>query len=160
LFGREARRSSEGPGRAAGRRPARGRAPGVRLAVSAAAVLALLAAPAAPAASAGPESKKPPAAEKIAGRWTITLEGLPFEHQEILASLGVEGEILVGTLTVGAETIPIASGRAVGTDIAFALAHVSGETFKMKGTATARGLEGTWEARGEKGRWRAARRKS
>jgi hypothetical protein len=108
-----------------------------------------------------PDKKAPPtSAEKIAGRWRITLEGLPIEHQEILASLAVDGEMLIGTLNVGRDTVNIASGRVVGTDFAFSFTHVTGEVFKMKGSAGERGLEGTWEARNEKGKWRAARQQT
>ncbi len=101
----------------------------------------------------------PTPAERIAGRWRITLEGFSIEHEEILASFAVEGELLIGTLTVGRDMISIASGRAVGTSLAFSFTHAGGETFKMKGSASDRGLQGEWEARNEKGKWRAARMK-
>lgn len=106
------------------------------------------------------ERKEPPtSAEKVAGRWRITLEGLPVDHREILASLGVQGEMLVGTLTAGQDTANILSGKIVGTDISFSFRHADGEVFRMTGGIGPRGLEGNWEARGEKGRWRAEKQR-
>ena len=96
-------------------------------------------------------------AERVAGRWRITLEGLSADHEEILASLAVDGGLLVGTLSVGREIVKIASGKIVGSEISFAFRHAGGSSIKMLGSATPRGLEGTWEAGGEKGRWRARR---
>jgi len=124
-------------------------------------VLILLLPVLAAAASSGEEKEAPPtSAEKIAGRWRIVLEGLSVEHQEILASFAVDGEMLIGTLTVARETVNITSGRVVGTDFSFSFVHRSDEIFKMRGGVGPRGLEGTWEARGEKGRWRAERRQN
>lgn len=116
--------------------------------------LALLA----PGAAQDP-NRPPTPAERIAGRWRISLEGMGSVHQDILASFAVEGDLLIGTLTVGRDTINVASGKVVGTDLSFSIRHGDGETFKMKGTAGERGLQGDWEARNERGKWRASRAK-
>jgi hypothetical protein len=98
-------------------------------------------------------------AEKVAGRWIITLDGLSDEHAPILASLGVEGDLLIGTLTVRRTTVPIHSGTIVGSQFRFSFRHVSGETILMKGAAGPRGLEGSWHAERAEGRWTARRLK-
>jgi len=69
----------------------------------------------------------------------------------------VEGDLLIGTLTVERETINIASGKAVGVSVSFSVRHRDGQLFKMRGTVGERGLEGDWEAGNERGRSRAAR---
>jgi hypothetical protein len=97
------------------------------------------------------------AAEKIAGRWRLTLDGLSVDHQEILASLAVDGGLLIGTLTVGQSTVKISSGEVFGADFSFSFRHLDGGSFKMSGSATERGLQGVWEARNERGKWRASR---
>ena len=97
------------------------------------------------------------AAEKIAGRWRITLEGLSTDHQEILASFAVDGDLLLGTLTVGQGTLNISSGKVVGADLSFSFRHRDGGIFKMKGSASERGLQGAWEALNERGKWRGTR---
>jgi len=105
----------------------------------------------------GQEEKPPSAAERIAGRWRITLDGLTADHEEILASLAVDGDMLIGTLTVGRESVNIKSGKVVGVDLSFSFDHGHGETFFMRGTVGPRGLEGGWEARSERGKWRGSR---
>lgn len=111
------------------------------------------------AAQEGPPKRETPA-EKVAGRWRITLDDLPVDHDPILASLAVEGDLLIGTLTVGRRTVPIHSGRIVGGQFRFSFRHLSGEVFKMKGAPGPRGLEGAWEAGQETGRWTARPLKS
>ena len=106
-------------------------------------------------AGAGEQDDSP--ARRIAGQWRIALEGLPIDHQEILASLAVDGELLIGTLTVGRETVNVSAGKVIGTAFSFSFQHRSGETFRMRGIAGPDGLAGTWEARNEKGKWRARR---
>lgn len=101
-----------------------------------------------------PEKPETPA-ERVAGRWKITLDGLPDDHEPILASLAVEGELLIGTLTVGRQTVPIHSGRIVGDSFKFSFRHVSGDSFVMQGSHTLRGLVGTWEGGRLSGRWTA-----
>ncbi len=94
-------------------------------------------------------------ADLVAGRWLVALEDLPDEHAPILASLAVEGDLLIGTLTVGRTTVPIHSGRIVGSQFRFSFRHVTGETFFMKGAPGPRGLEGSWHGESSEGRWTA-----
>ena len=109
-----------------------------------------------PAAGRDEEPEKPETrAERVAGRWRISLQGLPDDHDPILASLAVEGDLLIGTLTVGRKTVSIHSGRIVGDQFRFTFRHVSGLVYKMKGAPGPRGLEGTWEGGRESGRWTA-----
>jgi hypothetical protein len=108
-----------------------------------------------------PTSEKPDKperpAEKIAGRWRIELHDLPSEHEDILASFAIDGNLLIGTFTVGRRTIPISSGTVAGTEFKLSFRHVSGETMLMRGRAGPRGLDGTWQAGHEKGKWSAER---
>jgi hypothetical protein len=104
------------------------------------------------------DSDKPEtSADKIAGRWRIKLEGLSDKHEPILASFAVEGELLVGTVSVGRKTMPVSSGRVSDTSFKLEFRHVDGDRFKMRGRAGVRGLEGTWEARDMHGKWSARR---
>lgn len=120
------------------------------------AVVASVAIPAGVRAS--EEADKPErSAEKIAGRWRIELHDLPSEHEDITASFAVDGNLLIGTLTVGRRTIPISSGTIAGTEFKLSFRHVSGETMQMRGRAGPRGLDGTWQAGHEKGKWSAQR---
>jgi hypothetical protein len=102
-------------------------------------------------------NRPPTPSERIAGRWRITLDGLPVEHQDLLASFAVEGDLLIGTLTVGRSTLNIQSGKVAGLDFSFAFRHGDGETFRMRGTVVERGLQGEWVAGNERGPWKAAR---
>ncbi|MBI3449501.1 MAG: hypothetical protein HY049_11355 [Acidobacteria bacterium] len=101
----------------------------------------------------------PTSAERIAGRWRITLQGLADAHEDIMASLAVEGELLSGTLSVGRESLNVASGKVVGVDFSFTFRHAAGEMVRMKGAADADGLSGRWEFGNARGTWRAARSK-
>jgi hypothetical protein len=69
----------------------------------------------------------------------------------------VDGDLLIGTLTVERETINIVSGKALGGSVSFSLRHREGRLFTMRGTVGERGLEGDWESGTERGRWRGAR---
>ncbi len=111
-----------------------------------------------PAAEEADKPEKP--AAKIAGRWRIELHDLPSEHEDITASFAVDGNLLIGTFTVGRRTIPISSGTIAGTEFKLSFRHVSGETMRMRGRAGPRGLEGTWQAGHEKGKWSAERLRS
>ena len=104
------------------------------------------------------DSDKPEtSADKVAGRWRIKLEGLSDKHEPILASFAVEGEILVGTVSVGRKTMPVSSGQVAGTSFKLEFRHVDGDRFKLRGRASARGLEGMWEAGDTRGKWTARR---
>lgn len=104
------------------------------------------------------EPEKPEtAAEKIAGRWRIELDGLPDEHKVVFASFAVEGELLVGTLSVGRSTVPITAGRIAGTEVQIRFRHDREMTIRMRGRLGPRGLEGTWEGSDLKGTWRGTR---
>jgi hypothetical protein len=117
-----------------------------------------LAASWAPAAREAENPDKPETpAERIAGRWRITLKGLSTDHEEIVASLAVDGELLLGTFMVGRRTIPLSSGTLIGTDFKISFRHVFGETMWLKGRLGPRGLQGRWEAGGEKGTFTARR---
>jgi len=97
------------------------------------------------------------AAEKIAGRWRITLDGLPEKHEDILASFAVTGELLEGSLTVGRKTVPVSAGRVAGEQLEIVFHHMGGDPVRLKGRVGPRGLEGVWETRDLKGRWTARR---
>ena len=85
-----------------------------------AAVMLLASSPAAAGGREGDKPAPPPPtpAERIAGRWRITLDGLAEEHQEILAAFAIEGELLIGTLSVGRDMVKIARSeeRRVGKE--------------------------------------------
>jgi hypothetical protein len=101
-----------------------------------------------------PEKPESPA-ERVSGRWRIALSGLAEDHDPILASFAVEGDLLIGTLTVGRETVSIHSGRIIGSQFKFSFRHVSGEPFQMRGAPGPQGLEGTWRSDRSDGRWTA-----
>jgi len=112
------------------------------------------------ALGAAPDPIAPPTtAERIAGRWRITLEGMGEEHAEVTASLAVDGEMLSGTLTSGRQSLNVSSGKVIGLDFSFTFRHAGGDEVRMKGVADARGLSGRWEFRHDGGRWRATRSK-
>ncbi len=135
--------------------------PHLRSAAARAAVVGLILASAfSSPPAAGRDGEEPPekprtGADLVAGRWLVALDGLPDEHAPILVSLAVEGDLLIGTLTVGRTTVPIHSGRIVGSQFRFSFRHVTGETFLMKGAPGPRGLEGSWYGERSEGRWTA-----
>jgi hypothetical protein len=112
-------------------------------------------------AAAREEKEAPPKpgtpAERVAGRWKITLAGLSEDHGPILASFAVEGDLLVGTLTVARESVSLHSGRIIGDQFRFSFDHASGRTFRMRGAPGPRGLEGSWAGDHASGRWTAQR---
>lgn len=104
------------------------------------------------------EPEKPrTAAEKIAGRWRISIEGLPDKHEDILASFAVTGELLEGSLTVGRTSVPVSAGRIAGERVDIIFHHAGGDQVRLKGRVGPRGLEGTWETNDLKGKWSARR---
>jgi len=109
-----------------------------------------------PADEEKPDKPETPA-DKIAGRWRITLEGLPDKHADILASFAVNGEILEGSFSVDRNTVPISAGRIAGDRLDVRFHHAGGEEIRMKGRVGPRGLEGTWETRDLRGKWSARR---
>lgn len=122
-------------------------------------LLILHAAAALPALASREKGEDPPGpkspAERVAGRWRISLDGLSQEHDPILASLAVEGDLLIGTLTAGRSTVPIRSGRIVGDHFKFSFRHADGAVYRMRGAPGPQGLEGTWRSDRESGRWTA-----
>lgn len=111
-------------------------------------------------AAARGEEEPPPeeprtGSQLVAGRWLAKIDGLADDHEPVLISLAVEGDLLIGTLTVGRTTVPIHSGRIVGSQFRFSFRHADGATFVLKGAPGPRGLEGSWRGERGEGRWTA-----